>query len=60
MREKCIKAVVRNCKDVEGLDELKRCLAVAMEMVADKVDWTEGDWDYMMTEILYRLAKREK
>lgn len=58
MREKIIQEMVKAYKNYDGHDELVRGLKLAMAVTADRVDWTNQDYDEMFTEILYRLAQK--
>lgn len=55
MMQKIIEEVVKAYAGYKGLDELKRGIKLAMAVVDLK--WSEGDYDTILTEVLYRLAK---
>ena len=52
--ENIINAVVSEMADSTGIDELKKALRIAIK--ASGLEFSESAWDYMMGEILYRLA----
>lgn len=49
-----IDAVVSEMADTTGLDELKKALRIAIKVSG--LEFTESAWNYMLDEILYRLA----
>ena len=49
-----IDTVVSEMADSTGLDEIKKALRIAIK--ASGLEFTESAWNYMMDEILYRLA----
>lgn len=61
MNERIIESVIRQIDryDLKGIDAIKALISCALD-VTSADGWSVDDYDYIITEVLYRLGTREQ